>query len=89
MSAKLVYGLQGYMDIAGNGRDGPLFVAPCENLHITISIDPGNTAGIWGDRWEILMSSYGNFPAFALQTPLLELPETSFFEIPFNHSIGL
>jgi hypothetical protein len=69
-------------EIKANGSDGPLFVAPGTDVDITVSLDPGDKAGEWADWWGIALSSYGNFPLFAFQTPLFELPETSLVDIP-------
>ena len=70
-------------DIKANGSDGPLFVTPSESVDISISLAPGDKAGVWADWWGILLSSYGNFPLFGFQAPLFELPETSLFSRPW------
>jgi hypothetical protein len=70
-------------DIKANGLDGPLFVIPSESVDLSISLDPGDMAGVWADWWGILLSSHGNFPLFGFQAPLFELPDTSLFSIPW------
>ena len=70
-------------DIKANGLDDPLFVTPSESVDISISLDPGDMAGVSADWWGILLSSYGTFPLFGFQAPLFELPDTSLFSRPW------
>jgi PKD repeat protein len=70
-------------DIKANGLDGPLFITPSESVDISISLDPGDMAGVSADWWGILLSSHGTFPLFGFQAPLFELPETLLFNKPW------
>jgi hypothetical protein len=69
-------------DVKANGSDGPLVVAPGVNVNVTMSLDPRDEAGESADWWGLVLSSHGNFPLFAFQSPLFELPETSLVDIP-------
>ena len=67
-------------DIKVNGSDGPLFVAPGENVNITVSLDPGGMAGSMVDCWIGAMTPYGTFWIFAQPIALFELSETSLLD---------
>jgi hypothetical protein len=81
-------------DIKANGSDGPVFVAPGESVDVTISLDPGDKAGIDADWWISAMTHFGTYwyersqgwrrsdsPICAVQYPLFELPERSLLNI--------
>jgi hypothetical protein len=70
-------------DIKVNGSNDPLVVVlPDQSVNVTISLDPGLKAGEMADWWFVVISPFGTIPLFNLQLPLLELPETSLFDIP-------
>ena len=46
-------------DIQANGSDGPVTVAPDDTLQVTVSLDPGTSAGVQADWWVLAETPSG------------------------------
>ena len=67
-------------DIKANGSDGPITITTADTLSVEIELDPGMLSGQPGEWWLYLFSSYGNFPIFDFEAPLINLQKTTLFD---------